>query len=266
MVYYLIFSVSLFMAFSAVSVYGIIDRWFWPWIALLAFLGIFALGIAFYLLYCAVLSLFVDKEKPITHQNRYFYHLLCQTAFLLLRVLRVKVHFEGKEFIPKDSKFLLVCNHLCWMDPAVPLLIFKSRRIAFVSKKETHSWPVAGSFLHETACLPIDRENNREALKTINSAAELIEKGVCSIGIFPEGWVSQSGELLEFRPGAFRIAKKACCPVVVCHISGTEKISKTPVWKKRNVYFEIKGVIPEEYVIEHKTAEISELAREIMTK
>lgn len=265
LIYYIILFISFYIAVSTVTVYGILDRWFWPWIALLVFINVFMLCVAAHLIYCAVLSVFVDKKKPILHQNRYYYHLLVQTAFLIIRTLRVKISVSGKELVPENGNFLLVCNHIHWLDPAVPLLLFKKRHIAFVSKKETHSYPVAGSFLHQAACLPIDRENDREALKTINKAAQFITDGVCSIGIYPEGWVSRDGTLQDFRHGAFRIAKKAGCPVVVTHISGTDKVF-VPFWKKRKINFEIKGVIPSEIVKTHKTIEISDLAREIMKK
>lgn len=266
MFFYMFLLASLLIANATVVVYGIIDRWFWPWIAILVFLLVFLFLVLLFLVYCVLLSFFVDVNKPIHRQNRYFYHILVQVAYILLGMLRVKIHFIGKEYAPKDSHFLMVCNHTAWLDPAIPLVLFKKHHIAFISKKETHSYPIAGKFLHETACLAIDRENNREALKTINKAAEFIKEGVCAIGIYPEGWVNQSGELLEFRHGAFRIAKKADCPVIVTHITNADKILKRPLWKKCDVYFEIKGVIPVEYVREHKTVEISDYAREIMTK
>ncbi|MBR2639530.1 MAG: 1-acyl-sn-glycerol-3-phosphate acyltransferase [Oscillospiraceae bacterium] len=266
MIFYFILFTSVFVAASSVAVYGFIDKWYWPWLAILIFTSVFALCVLAFLAYCTLLSFFVDINRPLKKQSRYFYHLLSQVAYLLMRILRIKIHFSGKEYMPEDSKFLFVCNHLAWIDPGVALIYFKKHHLSFISKKETFSYPVANKFLYKTACLAIDRENDREALKTINKAAEYIQNGVCSIGIYPEGWVSKSGELLEFRHGAFRIAKKAGCPIIVAHLSGTDYALKKPFWKKCDVYFEIKGVVPVEYIREHKTAEISELAREIMIK
>lgn len=266
MVYYIILFSSAYITLSAVTAYGFIDSWYWPWLALLLFINIFMLGVAAFFVFCWFLSFFVDVNKPIHRQNQYFYHLLCQAAFLVLRILRVHIRFSGKEYLPKNCRFLLVCNHIAWLDPAVALVHLKKYHLAFISKKENYSYPIAGPFLHKTACLGIDRENDREALKTINKAAELIKDDVCPIGIFPEGWVSKTGELLEFRHGAFRIAKKAECPVIVCKITGSDKIFKKRLFKKCEVHFEIKGVVPLEFVKEHKTFEISKLAREIMTK
>lgn len=266
MIYYLIVFTSLYAALLGVTVYGIIEKWYWFIIAGLIFINVFVIGFVIYFCWCAVLSLFVNKNKPIKKQSRYFYHLMTQAANLVLKVLRVKIHVSGREFIPKDRRFLMVCNHIEWIDPAVGLMVFRKHRIAFISRKENYAYPVAGKFLHKTACLPIDRENNRDALRTINRAAEMISEGTCAIGIFPEGWVTKTGELQDFRNGAFRIAKKAECPVVVTHISGTDKVFHKPFWKRCDVYYDIKGVVPAEFVLEHKTAEIGNYARELMLR
>ena len=264
MFFYIILFVSIYITLSVVTVYGIIERWYWLLIAALIFVNVFIICFVLHLAYCAFISVFVDIKKPIRKQNRHFYYLLVQTAYLVLRILRVRVHFSGKEFLPENSKFLLVCNHISWLDPAVAIILFKKYHIAFISKKENFDYPVAGAFLHESACLAIDRENNREALKTINHAVDFLNENICAIGIYPEGWVTKTGELQPFRPGAFRIAKKAECPVIVCKITGADKIFKRPLWKKQDVYFEIKGVVSKEFIREHKTAEISDFAREIM--
>lgn len=266
MLFYTILLISIYIAASTVMVYGILDRWFWPWIALLVFANVFFLCVILHIVFCTFLSFFVNINKPIHRQNRYFYRVLVETAYLVLRILRVRIHFSGKEYLPEDSRFLLVCNHIAWLDPAIAIVLFRKYHLAFISKKENYSYPIANKFLYKAACLALDRENNREALKTINKAAELIKDDVCAVGIYPEGWVSKSGELLEFRQGAFRIAKKAECSVIVTHISGADKILKKPFWKKCDVYFEIKGVVPVEFVREHKTAEISDFAREIMMR
>ena len=264
MLYFIFIAVSLFVALSAVIVRGVSLNWDWPWIAALAALLVFNLCVIGHIVICIFLSFFVNLNKPIHRQNRFFYGILAETAYLFLKILRVKINFKGKEFFPKDSRFLLVCNHISWVDPAIAIVLFRRFHIAFISRKENYTYPIANKFLYKTACLALDRENNREALKTINKAAEFLKDGVCAVGVYPEGWVTKTGELQEFRHGAFRIAKKGEAPVIVTHLSGAEKILKKPFWKKCTVDFEIKGVIPAEYVAEHKTVEISDLAREIM--
>lgn len=146
MIFYIILFASAYIALSAVTVYGFIDGWYRLILVALVFINVFFIGVAIYFAYCAFLSLFVNLNKPIEKQNRYYYHILVQTAFLAIKIFRVKIHISGKENIPKNGKFLFVCNHIHWLDPAVPLLVFRKFHLAFISKKETHSYPVAGLF------------------------------------------------------------------------------------------------------------------------
>lgn len=266
MLYYLFLSISVFAALSVSTVLSYTMRWGQIFTIIFVALLVFNLCVLIHIALCAFLSFFVNLNKPIHKQNRFFYHILVETAYLFLKIMRVKIDFKGREFLPKNSQFLFVCNHISWLDPAIALVLLRKYHIAFISRKENFSYPVANKFLYKTACLALDRENNREALKTINRAGEFLKNGVCAVGVYPEGWITKTGELQEFRHGAFRIAKKGEAPVLVAHLSGAEKILKKPLWRKCTVTFELKGLIPAEFVAEHKTAEISELAREIMIK
>ncbi len=266
MLYYIFLAISFFVALAMAVAKGVTLNWFWPLIAVLVALLVFNFCIIVHIVICAFLSFFVNLNKPIHDQNRFFYGILAETAYLFLKIMRIKIVFKGKEFFPKDSKFLLVCNHISWMDPAVAIVLFRKFHIAFISRKENYTYPIANKFLYKAACFALDRDNNREALKTINKAADFFKMGICAIGIYPEGWVAKNGKLQEFRHGAFRIAKKAEVPILVAHISGAEKILKKPFWKRCTVDFEIKGIIPAEFVSKHKTLDISTAARELMLK
>lgn len=234
------------------------------WVLGLVAAIVFSTCVFIHLIFCVFLSFFVNPNKPVNSQSRLYYDVLAETAFLFLKILRVKIKPNGKDYLPKDCRFLLVCNHISWVDPAVAIVLLRRYHIAFISRKENYTYPIANRFLYKAACLAIDRNNNREALKTINKAAGFIEDGVCAVGIFPEGWITKDGELQDFRNGAFRIAKKSGAQVLVAHISGAETIFRKAFWKKCTVNFEIKGVIPSEFVETHKTNEIGEKAREIM--
>lgn len=264
MLYYLFVILSLFIAFSAAVTYGFFAHWYWWILAILIGLLVFDLFVIGHLLFCLFLSFFVHPDKPIHKQDRFYYRVLVETAYLFLKIVNVRFHFHQKELLPKDCRFLLVSNHISWIDPAIAIVLLQKYHIAFISRKENYSYPLAKEFLYKTLCLALDRDNNREALRTINKAGEFLQNGTCAIGIFPEGWITKDGNLQEFRHGAFRIAKKGEAPVVVAHISGAEKVLKSPFWRRHDVDFTIKGVIPSDFVASHKTAEISDLAREIM--
>ena len=108
--------------------------------------------------------------------------------------------------------------------------------------------PFIAKIMHKLYGLPIDRENNREAAKTIIGAIKLLKEEKASVAIFPEGYTSKNCELLPFRNGAFKVALKAKTPIVVCVLNGTRKIPKRMVWRGCEVDFCVVNVInPEEY-------------------
>ena len=66
----------------------------------------------------------------------------------------------------------------------------------------------------------IERSNPREAMASIERAAESIRKG-SSVILFPEGTRTLDGKLQPFKRGAFSLAAKAGVPVVPLTINGT---------------------------------------------
>lgn len=113
--------------------------------------------------------------------------------------------------------------------------------------------------MHKILCQPIDRENDRAALKTILKCISLLKEDKCSIGVFPEGYTSRDGKLHHFRPGVFKIAQKANVPIVVCTIQNTRPIFKNlKKLKKTDVDLHLVTVIPPEEFKGLSTVEISD--------
>ena len=83
---------------------------------------------------------------------------------------------------------------------------------------------IIGNLMHKIMCQNIDRENDREALKTILRCIQLLKNDEVSVCVFPEGYTSHDGKLHHFRSGVFKIATKAQVPIVVCGIQNTEKV------------------------------------------
>lgn len=216
----------------------------WSWVtAPLMFVGI-CLG--FIILHIALLALsiqLVDLNKPPKDSDLFRFWV---NGFLkiALPLLRVKVHSTGLEKIPDDQPFLLVSNHIHDLDPAVIYYAVPDARLAFIGKKEVRElFPFVYKALHKLSGLPIDRENNREAAKTIINASRLIKDGTNSVAVFPEGYVSLSGELLPLRNGALKIATKSHCKIVVCTLWGTKQIPKNLLRRKTDIYFDVLDVI-----------------------
>lgn len=168
---------------------------------------------------CAV----VDKEKEQEKDSKFYRWLVHLWLDFLICVGRVKIKTQGLEKIPAEGRFLLVCNHLCDIDPALLMHCFPKSQLAFIGKKETKDMPLVGAVMHKLLCQYLNRENDREALKTILKCIQIVKEDKASIGLFPEGYVSLDGKLRHFRGGAFKIAQKADVPVVVCTLRGSKQ-------------------------------------------
>ncbi len=128
---------------------------------------------------------------------------------------------EGEENIPDDEAVLFVANHQSIFDfPAVLMCLKKP--CAFIAKKEAASIPIVKDCMRLMDCVFIDRQNAREAIKALDAAAEMINSGR-SMVIFPEGTRSKTGELGEFKNGAYKIVEKTHCKVIPLLIDGSRK-------------------------------------------
>lgn len=238
-----------------------------PWVTLLFFvgvdLGLTALAFAFLVVACAA----VDLSKPQEGDSRFYRSIMYLYIEALIRLVGVRLHTQGLEKAPKEGRFLLVCNHLGDPDPGILHHCFRKSQLSFVTKWENMSMFVVGKLMHKTLCQPINRENDREALKTILKCIQLIREDQASIAIFPEGYVSTDGKLHHFRAGAFKIAQKTGVPIVVCTIrnSSMENLMRNIKRLRRtDIELHLVDVIPAEELKGKATTEISSRVYETM--
>ncbi len=215
--------ISALVAVAAAFCWETSGLW-WIAVALGSFLGCYlvlaALAFGFLVLICRL----VDLEKPQTHDSKFYRSVMYVYIEALINLVLARVHAQGLEKTPKEGRFLLVCNHLFLADPGILLHCFKKSQLAFITKKENQSMFVVGKIMHKIMCQPLDREDDRQALKTILRCIQLIKEDEVSVGVFPEGYTSRDGKLHHFRSGAFKIAQKTNVPIVVCTIQGTREI------------------------------------------
>lgn len=214
-----------------------------------------------------ICTLPVKKSKPCRKHSRlyrFFANCIIDASNFFMRV---KLHVKGKEKLPKE-KFLLVGNHLSFMDPVITMGVLRSYRMGFVGASNAiFKFPVMDKLLHKNFCIPINRESAKDGVRMVNEAAEIIKSGQASIGIYPEGRRNlEGGEMLPFRNGAFKIAKKANCPIVVAVIKNVEKIKHNIPFKKTHVHLEFTAVIRPEEFADKNTQQIGEYVRELIEK
>lgn len=186
-----------------------------------------------------------------------------------LRLAKIKVNVSGYENLP-EGNVLFVSNHSNWGDAFI-LMSVVDRPCGMVVAKEAN-WdkvPLISGWLDMINCLHLDRSNNRNALKTMQEGENIL-KEKCSLGIFPEGFVTKSDTLAPFKDGAFRMALKAQVPIVPIYIKNSKGIFEmTSRWtgKLYPTQIDIQILKPIYNHIDNpkvKTKEISNLVRNNM--
>ena len=230
---------------------------------LLAFLSFFLIQVLFILLNRVVAG-FTPDDRSIEKQNPLarFSAGFMISEFNYLSGVRPVV--TGTEKIPKEGRFLYVCNHRSMFDPLITMDCLRKYNISFISKPSNMKIPVISRVVYSIGYLAIDRENDRNALKTILTAADYMKRNLCSIAIYPEGTRSKTNELLPFHAGSFKTAQKAKVPIVVACIHGSENIRKPKPFSPTKVYLDILEVIPAETVCAMRTDALAEHVRSII--
>lgn len=218
------------------------------WLMPLLLIGLFLAFVILQLLILVIMVQFTNRQKP-PKNTAFFRFLLKNSLPLIIKVAKVKINAKGIEKFPEDTRVMLVCNHQHDFDPAVILSVFPEAKLGFIGKKEIYTlFPFISKAMHRINSLLIDRENDREAAKTIINAIKLIKDDKASIALFPEGYVSKSCELLPFRNGSLKIATKAKVPIVVCAINNTRALPKNIFRRKTTVEFRLLDIIyPEQF-------------------
>lgn len=235
------------------------------WQAPLVFIGLFlALTLLFGLL-ILISSALVNLEKEQTRRSGYFSFLLRYYTPVAFLLMGVRLQVRGREKVPTEGNFLLVCNHLSIFDPVVLFsAVPRQVKLSFITKQENFEMPVVRKFMHKLLCLPLNRENDRQALRTIIRAAQLLKEQPLSMTIFPEGQTSKTGHLLPFRNGAFKIAQRANCPIVVATLQNTRAIPGNMFRRPTHVQVDFLDTIPVEELAGHTTVEIGERVHTMM--
>lgn len=237
----------------------------WLWLLPVGFLGSFlalvAIGFGVFVLICAL----IDPDKPRNADTPWFRWMMMEIVQLILTVLPIRVDAKGLEKLPKDGRFVLVCNHLDNIDPAFLYYCFPKSQLAFVGKQETSQMPLVNKVMPKLLCPTINRENDREALKTILRCISLLKADTVSIAVFPEGRINKYRKLAHFRPGVFKIAQKAKVPIVVCTMLGSNQvIPRLRKGKGSTVQVHLLDVIPAEALENKTTVEIAEQIYDMM--
>jgi len=127
---------------------------------------------------------------------------------------------SGLDQIPEAGPAVLVCNHVSYVD-ALIIAAACRRPIRFVMDHRIFRVPVLNFVFRTGRAIPIASAREDPALleRAYDEIARGLEQGDL-IAIFPEGRLTDTGEMAAFRPGIKRIVERTPVPVVPMALRG----------------------------------------------
>jgi len=140
-------------------------------------------------------------------------YLLRFCAFVLTRVV-YRFRIRGEDNIPAAGPAIIACNHVSFIDPVL-LMAASPRPIRFLMDARIFRIPVLGFFFRLAKAIPISpKTEDPEAYEAAFRAADQVLAEGDLLGIFPEGGITDNGELKPFKGGIMRILERRPVPVV----------------------------------------------------
>ncbi len=185
-----------------------------------------------------------NKEKHSKEERYEFLHKRVRWANKGGRVI---IDAHGLENLPKETGYIMFPNHQGLYDVLSMLQVIETP-FSTVMKKETQDIYLLKKISQLLDAEIMDREDVRQSLKVIHNMAERVKTGDNFV-IFAEGTRSKMGNIpQEFKPGSFKSAMLAKCPIVPIALIDSFIPFDVPSIKKTTVQIHIlKPLLYEEY-------------------
>ncbi|WP_339345214.1 MFS transporter [uncultured Alcanivorax sp.] len=131
-----------------------------------------------------------------------------------------RVKHTGMDNIPDEGPCMLVCNHVSYVD-ALLLGGAIRRPVRFVMFKPIYDMPLLNYIFRTGKTIPIDSKTRNPEI--YQQAFERIREELAAgevVCIFPEGRLTEDGEIDEFRAGIEKIVSDSPVPVIPMALSG----------------------------------------------
>ena len=177
-----------------------------------------------------------------------------------------RLHVSGREYIEGAGRYLVVANHASMYD--VPALFAVLPGMAFMGREYLLRIPVFGFFLRSIRYIPVDTESVRKAAHALLEAVRRAREGL-SVGMFPEGTRTLTGEVQRLKRGFVRILREGRLDLLPVRIDGTWTLKPKHHWYmdprerievrvRRPIPYERLAPLPDDEIVERVRREIQD--------
>ncbi|GAC1509915.1 MAG: hypothetical protein NVS1B3_12270 [Candidatus Dormibacteraceae bacterium] len=169
---------------------------------------------------------------PVGRRANVPFRIVRMIAIPLIR-LCFRLQVEGRENILHSGNYIVIANHLNWLDEFLLLLLFPVEpRVHFLADPTTLVTRKFQWWLIRTTggYVPVVRERHGDKA-LFHHVDRCLEVGG-AVAIFPEGnYGPTEGELMPFKKGFAHFAIKAGVPVIPVGLSGTKDL-----WFRKRIH------------------------------
>ncbi len=149
--------------------------------------------------------------EKYSEEKRYATNVLCVRR--MCKPGRITTIGCGVENLPKEGGYIMCPNHQGKYD-ALGIFLTHHKPCSIVMDIEKSYFPLTKQFIDNVQGKRLDTKNVRQSIRIIKEMADEAKKGRKFI-IFPEGGYCHNGNnTTTFKPGAFKSAVWARCPIV----------------------------------------------------
>lgn len=195
------------------------------------------------------------RESDVT------FRFLRASAGLFVRAYQ---HARPRQACPLPSRgpAILVCNHTCSIDPIV-LQTYTPRLVRWMMAKEYFEHQPMKWVFEQVGVILVDR--GARDLAATRAAMRVLAAGYV-LGVFPEGKIETTPDLLPFQSGIGLLAMKTRAPVFPAYLDGTQRgLDMVEAFYRRSRISVAFGPRVELQDLEDSKAAVLEATRRIQT-
>ena len=141
---------------------------------------------------------------------------MARMFFWSLLNLFYKTKVRGLENLPESGPAILAFNHCSWLD-GVTILSLQPRRTRTIAWGGNFKHPIMKWWADFTGVILISG-GPKSIRRGLEEAREALRRGEC-VAIFPEGGITQTGQIRSVKPGLMKILEGVeDVPVIPCYI------------------------------------------------
>ena len=153
---------------------------------------------------------------------------------LIHTIYRVRV--TGLDHVPDEGPVIVVSNHVSFVDPLILGGMIR-RPVNFVMYHRIYNIPLLRFIFKTGKAIPVaGRSENPEILEAAYQRMHEVLAAGDVLGIFPEGRISEDGEIQPFKSGIEKVVSEQAVPVVpiaLCNLWGSLFSRRDPLHKRR---------------------------------